>query len=83
MGVRGAGAQAGAPFSFAAIFIEGKRSEMTSILKGTLVSAPAPGRLEVHAPGYLVLEDGVLSGVFDALPSRYDGAPVDDFGNCL
>lgn len=83
MGVRGAGAQAGAPFSFAAIFIEGKRSEMTSILKGTLVSAPAPGRLEVHAPGYLVLEGGVLSGVFDALPSRYDGAPVEDFGNCL
>ena len=56
---------------------------MTSILKGILISAPAPGRLEVHAPGYLVLEDGVLSGVFDAPPSRYDGAPVEDFGNCL
>lgn len=56
---------------------------MTSILKGILVAAPALGELEIHAPGYLVLEDCVTVGVFDELPSRYDGAPVEDFGNCL
>ena len=56
---------------------------MTSIVKGVLVSAPSLGKLEVHAPGYLALEDGVLTGVFDELPERYAGAPVEDFGSCL
>ena len=56
---------------------------MTSIVKGVLVSAPSLGKLEVHAPGYLVLEGGVLTGVFDELPERYAGAPVEDFGDCL
>lgn len=56
---------------------------MTAIVKGVLVSAPSLGTLEVRAPGYLVLEDGVLAGVFDKLPERYTGAPVEDFGDCL
>ena len=63
MGVRGAGAQAGAPFSFAAIFIEGKRSEMTSILKGILVSAPAPSG-EGGTGIALYNVDGRLKAVF-------------------
>lgn len=56
---------------------------MTTILKGVLVSEPSLGKLEVQAPSHLVLEDGVISGVFDTLPQRYDGAFVEDFGDCL
>lgn len=54
-----------------------------TILKGTVVSAPALGRLEVTEKGYLVAEDGVITGVFPALPERYAGAPVEDFGDAL
>ncbi len=54
-----------------------------TVLKGTIVSAPALGRLEVVKGGYLVAEDGVVRGVFSALPERYAGAAVEDFGDAL
>lgn len=54
-----------------------------TILKGTVISAPAPGRLDVSAPGYLVAENGVITGVFPALPPACAGAPVEDFGDAL
>lgn len=54
-----------------------------TILKGTVVSAPALGRLEVTEGGYLVAEDGVIQGVFPVLPERYTGGEVEDFGNDL
>ena len=40
-----------------------------TIIKGTIVSAPAPGQLDITEPGYLVAEDGVIRGVYDALPA--------------
>ena len=54
-----------------------------TILKGTVVSAPAFGRLEATESGYLVAEDGVIRGVFSALPEQYAGAPVEDCGDDL
>ena len=54
-----------------------------TILKGTIVSAPAFGRLEATESGYLVAEDGVIRGVFSALPEQYAGAPVEDCGDDL
>ena len=54
-----------------------------TILKGTILSAPALGRLDVTEGGYLIAEDGVITGVFPALPERYAGAPVEDFGGAL
>ena len=54
-----------------------------TIIKGTIVSAPAPGQLDITEPGYLVAEDGVIRGVYDALPAEYTGASVEDFGDCL
>jgi len=53
------------------------------ILKGTIVSAPALGQLEVTEHGFLVAEDGVIRGVFPLLPEQYAGAPVEDFGDAL
>ena len=55
----------------------------TTILKGTIVSAAAAGAPEITEGGYLVAEDGVITGVFPTLPERYTGAPVEDFGSCL
>ena len=49
-----------------------------TILKGDVVSAPALGQLDTTEQGYLVAEDGVIQGVFPALPERYAGAPVED-----
>jgi guanine deaminase len=56
---------------------------MTQILKGTIVSAPQLGALEIHEHGYLILENGILTDILDELPSRYEGALVEDFGDCL
>ena len=53
------------------------------ILRGTIVSAPALGKLDVTEGGYLAVEDGVVAGVFSTLPERYAGAPVTDWGDCL
>ncbi len=46
-----------------------------TILKGTIVSAPALGKLEVTEHGYLVAEDSRIAGVFPVLPEYYAGAP--------
>ena len=54
-----------------------------TILKGTVVSAPALGKLDVTENGYLVAEDGNIIGVFPALPEQYAGAAVEDYGNAL
>jgi guanine deaminase len=53
------------------------------ILKGTIVSAPALGQLEITEHGFLVAEDGVIRGVFPVLPEQYAGAPLEDFGDAL
>lgn len=54
-----------------------------TILKGTIISAPSLGKLDVTEHGYLVAEDGVIAGVFPVLPERYAGAEAEDFGDAL
>lgn len=54
-----------------------------TILKGSIVSAPALGRLEITENGYLIAEEGKIAGVFPSLPERYAGAPVEDWGDAL
>lgn len=56
---------------------------MTEILRGNLISAPELGRLEIVPKGYVALEDGVIASVGGALPPRYEGLPVTDYGDCL
>jgi len=52
-------------------------------LKGTIVSAPALGKLDITEGGWLVAEDGVIAGVFPELPEQYAHAEVHDYGNAL
>ena len=54
-----------------------------TVLKGTVVSAPAPGQIDIAQNGYLVAEDVIIAGVFSALPEQYASAPVEDFGEAL
>lgn len=56
---------------------------MLRVLKGNIVSAPRLGELDVVEQGYLVLEDGVICGVFDELPETYAAVPVTDYGDKL
>ena len=54
-----------------------------TILKGTILSAPAFGELEAVENGYLVAEDGVIRGVYETLPDTYAHAEVEDWGDAL
>lgn len=55
----------------------------TTILKGTIVSAPEFGKLEITEKGYLVAVDGIIEGVYETLPERYLGCPVEGSGDDL
>ena len=54
-----------------------------TIIKGTILSAPALGQLEAVPGGYLVAVDGAIQGVYPVLPEQYAGAPAEDFGDAL
>ena len=56
---------------------------MTTIFRGNIVHTPRLGELKTIPRGYLVLEDGVIDGLYDHLPHRYDGVPVEDWGDRL
>ncbi len=58
-------------------------TEKILILKGNIISAPGFGRLELVENGYLVAEDGNITGVFKSLPDRFDGAHVTDCGSAI
>ena len=56
---------------------------MISVLKGHIVEARALGELSIAENGLLVLDDGVIVGVYATLPERYRGARVTDYGDRL
>ncbi|MBQ4416619.1 MAG: guanine deaminase, partial [Butyrivibrio sp.] len=53
------------------------------ILKGDILYSDSPAMLKTCRSGFLVIEDGLVKGVFDALPAQYENAPVTDYGNAL
>ncbi len=55
----------------------------TTILKGTVVSAPALGKLDITENGYLVAVDGIIQGVYETLPPQFAGCAVEDCGRDL
>ena len=56
---------------------------MTTILHGNLIHAPSFGTLETIPNGYLVLEDGIVQGIYPTLPEQYAACPVTDYGGGL
>lgn len=55
----------------------------TFALRGNLVYTPACGELALHPHSYLICENGAVAGIFDTLPARYAGIPVEDHGEKL
>ena len=53
------------------------------IIKGHIVDAPAFGELTITENGYLILENGRISGIFKELPDVYDKAPLTDYTDRL
>ena len=54
---------------------------MLTALKGNILCLPELGEVQTKKNGYLVLEDGKILGVFDALPKEYAAAAVTDYGD--
>lgn len=55
----------------------------TTILRGTIVSAPELGKLDITERGYLVAVDGIIEGVYAELPERFANCPVEGTGDEL
>ena len=53
----------------------------TQVLRGNIVHAPEMGRLDILEHGCLVLEDGVITGLYRQLPEELANAEVRDFGD--
>ena len=53
------------------------------VLHGNIIDNESPERLRVAADSYLVCEEGRCAGVFSALPERFSGLPLTDFGDRL
>ena len=43
---------------------------MTQVLRGNIVHAPKMGELSILERGYMVLEDGVIRGIYPVLPEE-------------
>ena len=53
------------------------------VLRGDFVSAPEPDRLESVREGYMVVENGVIRGLYPVLPEQYRGIPAEDYSGKL
>lgn len=53
------------------------------VIKGHIVDAPAFGKLTITENGYLILNDGKISGVLNELPEAYADVSVTDYGDRL
>lgn len=56
---------------------------MKEILKGHIVHAPVLGQLEIMENGYLVLENGIIAGIYPELPTEHADGVVRDYGDKL
>ena len=56
---------------------------MTQVLRGNIVHAPKMGELSILEHGYMVLEDGVIQGIYPVLPEALAQAELRDYGDRL
>ena len=56
---------------------------MRTIFKGHIIHAPQLGELSIIPGGCLVLEDGAIAAVCDAMPPARPGDQIEDYGDCL
>ena len=56
---------------------------MIEIIRGNIVEAKTFGDPKITENGYLITQDGVIQGVFSALPERYAACPQADYSGML
>ncbi len=56
---------------------------MIELIKGHIIEAKTFGDPVITENGYLAVENGVVLGVYSALPERFSGVPVTDYSNRL
>ena len=56
---------------------------MIELIKGHIIEAKSFGDPVITENGYLAAENGVVLGVYSALPERFLGVPVTDYSNRL
>ena len=55
-----------------------------TVLHGNVLTVPSLGELHAVKDGYIVLDaDGVIEGVFETLPERYQKGQLADYGDAL
>ncbi|MCD8362083.1 MAG: amidohydrolase family protein [Lachnospiraceae bacterium] len=57
--------------------------QSTIVLKGDICYSKSLGELTTLEQGFLVCEDGLVAGVYERLPERFAGVPLQDFGHQL
>ena len=53
------------------------------ILKGNIIYTKTKDEFEICEQGYLVCKDGKVEGIYQTLPFRLGGEPIEDHGDCL
>ena len=53
------------------------------VLKGQICTSASMDEIEITENGFLVVEDGVVRGVFRTLPERFRALPLRDHSGCL
>jgi len=55
----------------------------TLILKGNIVFTPSPSSLVIHSDSFIIIENGLVDGIFKNLPLKYNNIHINDYGNNL
>ena len=53
------------------------------VLKGNICQTKTPQCLDLHEGAFVVCENGISKGIFDALPKEYTDLPLYDYGENL
>ncbi len=54
-----------------------------TILKGTILSFPSCGKIEICENGYLIAENENITGIYKNIPEKYKNFKITDYGNSL
>ena len=52
-------------------------------IKGNIIFSPSFGKLEILSNGTIIVEDGIVNGVYKELPIKYKDISVTDYKNKL
>ena len=53
------------------------------IYRGNIVYSENRDKIAVHPNCYIAVEDGIVNGIYDALPEKFAALPVTDFGESV